>query len=234
MAYDGSIKIDTKLDSSGLQKGLKGLGGIAKDAVKGVITTVGAASAAVAALTGKSVAAFASYEQLVGGVETLFGAGGKSLDEYAKSIGQSIDGASGSYNKLMASQEVVLKNADAAFKTAGLSVNDYTETVTGFSASLLQSLKGDTQKAANYADLAVTDMADNANKMGTNMGRIQDAYQGFAKQNYTMLDNLKLGYGGTKTEMERLLADAQKLTGQKFDLSSFADIVQAIHAIQTY
>ena len=123
--------------------------------------------------------------------------------------------------------------ADNAYKTAGLSANEYMETVTSFSASLLQSLDGDTEKAAAAADLAITDMADNANKMGTAMESIQNAYQGFAKQNYTMLDNLKLGYGGTKEEMQRLLADAEKLSGVKYDLSSYADIVEAIHVIQT-
>ena len=123
--------------------------------------------------------------------------------------------------------------ANNAYKTVGLSANEYMETVTGFSASLLQSLGGDTEKAAHVADQAITDMADNANKMGTAMESIQYAYQGFAKQNYMMLDNLKLGYGGTKEEMQRLLADAEKLSGQKFDLSSYADIVEAIHVVQT-
>ena len=131
------------------------------------------------------------------------------------------------------SAETIHSYADNAYKTAGLSANEYMETVTSFSASLLQSLDGDTEKAAAAADLAITDMADNANKMGTAMESIQNAYQGFAKQNYTMLDNLKLGYGGTKEEMQRLLADAEKLSGVKYDLSSYADIVEAIHVIQT-
>ena len=119
-----------------------------------------------------------------------------------------------------------------AYKTAGLSANDYMETVTGFSASLIQSLGGDTEKAVKYADMAITDMSDNANKMGTDMSSIQNAYQGFAKQNYTMLDNLKLGYGGTKQEMERLLVDAEKISGVKYDISSYADVVEAIHVMQ--
>lgn len=131
------------------------------------------------------------------------------------------------------SADTIQTYADNAYKTAGLSANEYMETVTSFSASLLQSLDGDTEKAAAAADLAITDMADNANKMGTAMESIQNAYQGFAKQNYTMLDNLKLGYGGTKEEMQRLLADAEKLSGVKYDLSSYADIVEAIHVIQT-
>nr|DAV80352.1 MAG TPA: tail tape measure protein [Caudoviricetes sp.] len=126
-----------------------------------------------------------------------------------------------------------MEYANNAYKTAGLSANEYMETVTGFSASLLQSLGGDTEKAAKYADMAITDMSDNANKMGTDMSSIQYAYQGFAKQNYTMLDNLKLGYGGTKEEMERLLSDAQKLSGVEYDISSYADIVDAIHVVQT-
>lgn len=164
-----------------------------------------AASAAVGALAKSSLDAFASYEQLTGGVETLF----------------------------KESSDTVMSYADNAYKTAGLSANQYMEAVTGFSASLLQSLGGDTEKAAQTADMAMTDMADNANKMGTAMDSIQNAYQGFAKQNYTMLDNLKIGYGGTKEEMERLLADAQQLSGVKYDISSFSDIVEAIHVVQT-
>lgn len=141
----------------------------------------------------------ADLEQSIGGVETLF----------------------------KDSAGIVKANADAAFQTAGLSANNYMETVTAFSASLLSSLSGDTQKAAQVADMAVVDMSDNANKMGTNMEDIQNAYQGFAKQNYTMLDNLKLGYGGTKTEMERLLTDAQKLTGEKYDINNLSDVYNA-------
>lgn len=125
-----------------------------------------------------------------------------------------------------------MKNADNAYKTAGLSANNYMEQVTSFSASLFQATGKDTEKAANVADMAMTDMADNANKMGTAMESIQNAYQGFAKQNYTMLDNLKLGYGGTKEEMQRLLADAEKLTGVKYDIDNLADVYSAIHAVQ--
>lgn len=158
-----------------------------------------------AALTKASIDQYAEYEQLVGGVDTLFKAASDKVQEYAAN----------------------------AYKTAGMSANEYMDTVTSFSASLLQSLGGDTEKAAQKADQAITDMADNANKMGTGMEMIQNAYQGFAKQNYTMLDNLKLGYGGTKEEMERLLADAEKLSGQKFDISSYSDIVDAIHVVQT-
>nr|DAS04250.1 MAG TPA: tail tape measure protein [Caudoviricetes sp.]DAV59641.1 MAG TPA: tail tape measure protein [Caudoviricetes sp.] len=159
----------------------------------------------MAALTKASIDQYAEYEQLVGGVDTLFKTASDKVQEYAAN----------------------------AYKTAGMSANEYMDTVTSFSASLLQSLGGDTEKAAQKADQAITDMADNANKMGTGMEMIQNAYQGFAKQNYTMLDNLKLGYGGTKEEMERLLADAEKLSGQKFDISSYSDIVDAIHVVQT-
>lgn len=151
-----------------------------------------------------AVDAFAQNEQLVGGIDTLF------------------KGASGA----------VQKNAAQAFKTAGMSANAYMETVTGFSASLISSLGGDTDKAASLADQAVRDMSDNANKMGTSIDSIVQTYQSLARGNYGMLDNLKLGYGGTKEEMERLLADAEKLTGTKFDISNFADVTQAIHAIQ--
>ena len=178
----------------------------------GVLKTVGAAMGAVAVAAGAAavklgkevIAAYADYEQLVGGVDTLFKDSSQEIQRYAAN----------------------------AYKTAGLSANEYMETVTGFSASLIQSLGGDTEKAAKYADMAITDMSDNANKMGTDMSSIQNAYQGFAKQNYTMLDNLKLGYGGTKQEMERLLADAEKISGVKYDISSYADVVEAIHVMQ--
>ena len=140
-----------------------------------------------------AVTNYADYEQLVGGVETLFGTSGESLEEYAKRLGKTTAEVEGEYNNLQKAQDLVLNNAGEAFKTAGLSANEYMETVTGFSASLIQGLGGDTVKAAQFADLAITDMSDNANKLGTDMGSIMNAYQGFAKQNYTMLDNLKLG-----------------------------------------
>ncbi len=205
LAEDGSVVIKIKGDDSPFQKVLGKIGSAVNAAVKASAAAVGAASAGVAALGTACINAYADYEQLVGGVETLFKDSADTIQTYA----------------------------DNAYKTAGLSANEYMETVTSFSASLLQSLDGDTEKAAAAADLAITDMADNANKMGTAMESIQYAYQGFAKQNYTMLDNLKLGYGGTKEEMQRLLADAEKLSGVKYDLSSYADIVEAIHVIQT-
>lgn len=179
-------------------------GGLATAAKVGA-AALSAAATGVEALTKASIDQYAEYEQLVGGVDTLFKTASDKVQEYAAN----------------------------AYKTAGMSANEYMDTVTSFSASLLQSLGGDTEKAAQKADQAITDMADNANKMGTGMEMIQNAYQGFAKQNYTMLDNLKLGYGGTKEEMERLLADAEKLSGQKFDISSYSDIVDAIHVVQT-
>lgn len=188
--------------TSGLGEKLKsGLATAGKVAVAGVA----AGATAIGALGTKAVSAYADYEQLVGGVETLF----------------------------KDSQDQVMDYANNAYKTAGLSANEYMETVTSFSASLLQSLDGDTSAAADKANLAITDMSDNANKMGTDMTAIQNAYQGFAKSNYTMLDNLKLGYGGTQAEMERLLADAEKISGIKYDISSYADIVDAVHVVQT-
>lgn len=179
-------------------------GGLATAAKVGA-AAVAAAGTAIVAIGKQAIEQYAEYEQLVGGVETLF----------------------------KQSSDTVMGYAENAYKTAGMSANEYMNTVTSFSASLLQSLGGDTESAAKYADMAITDMSDNANKMGTSMEMIQNAYQGFAKQNYTMLDNLKLGYGGTKEEMQRLLEDAEKLSGIKYDISSYADIVDAIHVVQT-
>lgn len=193
---------DTGKKTSALGEKIKsGLAAAGKAAVVGVT----AAATAIGTIGTKAIQAYADYEQLVGGVETLF----------------------------KDSQDKVMEYANNAYKTAGLSANEYMETVTSFSASLLQSLDGDTSAAAEKANLALTDMSDNANKMGTDMTSIQNAYQGFAKANYTMLDNLKLGYGGTQAEMQRLLEDAEKISGIKYDISSYADIVDAIHVVQT-
>lgn len=170
---------------------------------------VSAAATGIAVLTKKALNNYAEYEQLVGGVDTLFKDSSAKVQEYAAN----------------------------AYKTAGLSANEYMDTVTSFSASLLQSLGGDTEAAADMANVAITDMSDNANKMGTDMASIQNAYQGFAKQNYTMLDNLKLGYGGTKEEMQRLIDDANALNAAQgkytnYSIESYADIVSAIHDVQ--
>lgn len=201
--------------SSGISSALGKIGGVATAVGKTALIGVGAVGTAVAGLAKQSVEVYADYEQLVGGVETLF----------------------------KDSADTVIGYADIAYKTAGLSANDYMDTVTSFSASLLQSLGGDTAKASEMANMAIIDMSDNANKMGTSMDMIQNAYQGFAKQNYTMLDNLKLGYGGTQAEMYRLMQDAEKLGAvfnSEYSLSSkgtleadFADIVTAIHTVQT-
>ena len=205
MASDGTLKFDTSLDSGGLQSGMGKVASIAQQAL-GVFSgqMMTRAVDSLVNLGKTALSSVGALEQNVGGVETLFG-----------------DTA-----------DAVIAAADRAYKTAGMSANDYMSTVTSFSASLLQSLSGNTEEAAQVADMAIIDMADNANKMGTSMDMIQNAYQGFAKQNYTMLDNLKLGYGGTKTEMERLLADAQKLTGVKYDINNLNDVYQAIHVIQ--
>lgn len=237
---DGKVVIDTELDSSGAKDGIKGLsssiassaGGAVKSIAKIGTAAMAAGATATAALVKSSVDAYASYEQLRGGIETLFGAGGQSVKEYAKSVGKSTDEAKKDYQQLMNAQNIALKNADKAYKTAGMSANDYMETVTSFAASLKQSTKNETE-AAKAADQIVVDMSDNANKMGTDMTMIQNAYNGFAKQNYTMLDNLKLGYGGTQAEMQRLLKDAEKISGQKYELGNFKDMAEAIHVVQT-
>lgn len=174
-----------------------------------IVSGIKAVASGIKSLISGAIEGYGEYEQLVGGVETLFGS----------------------------SADTVIKNAENAYKTAGLSANAYMETVTSFSASLLQSMGNDTEVAAKKADQALTDMSDNANKMGTDMQSIQNAYQGFAKQNYTMLDNLKLGYGGTKEEMQRLIDDANALNAAQgnytnYSIESYADIVDAIHTVQ--
>lgn len=212
MGNDGSLTFDTKILTDGFSAGINKLGSIAKAGLAVLGSAVIGGVTAFGALTKASLDSVASLEQNIGGVETLFK---KSAD-------------------------TVIANAKKAYETAGLSANDYMSTVTSFSASLLQSLGGDTKKAAEYADRAIVDMSDNANKMGTNMESIQNAYQGFAKQNYTMLDNLKLGYGGTKEEMQRLVKDASKMTDVQKELGvtvdesslSFGNIVNAISVMQ--
>lgn len=218
---DGKVVIDVNLNEAPAERGIKNLGGSLKSglgkaagvAIKGTAVAIGAVGTAIGTLTKKSYDAYSSYEQLVGGVDTLF----------------------------KKSSQRVQKYADEAYKTAGLSANEYMDTVTSFSASLLQGLKGNTKEAADKANMAIIDMSDNANKMGTDMQMIQNAYQGFAKQNYTMLDNLKLGYGGTAAEMARLVKDSgvlgkegEKLTAKNLNEKvSFDQMVDAIHKVQT-
>lgn len=204
-AKDMGKEVDDAGDAADKSKSkFEALSGILKGVGVAMAAVATAAAAAAVKLGKEVVSAYADYEQLVGGVDTLFKESSQELQAYAAN----------------------------AYKTAGMSANEYMETVTSFSASLIQSLGGDTAEAVKYADMAITDMSDNANKMGTDMGLIQNAYQGFAKHNYTMLDNLKLGYGGTQAEMERLLADAQAITGIEYNMDSFADVVSAIHVIQ--
>lgn len=200
----------------------KGISGMIKNAIAPEASEAGQSAGMT---IGSSIASIATKVIAAAGIGKAFSA---AISEGAN-LQQSLGGIDTLFKD---SAEKVKGYANEAFRTAGLSANAYMENVTGFSASLLQSLGGDTAKAADVANMAMIDMSDNANKMGTSMDRIQDAYQGFAKQNYTMLDNLKLGYGGTKTEMERLLADAEKLTGVKYDINNLADVYQAIHAIQ--
>lgn len=201
---DGSVVVDTKLNSDGLKSGLNKLGSVASTALKGVAVATGAVATAFAGIVTASVKARGEIEQQIGGVKKIFGD---------------------------ASQELI-DNANKAYKTAGISATSYMEQATSFSASLMQATGNNASETAKIADMALIDMADNANTFGTSIENIQNAYQGFAKQNYTMLDNLKLGYGGTKTEMERLLKDAEKLSGVKYDINNLADVYNAIHVIQ--
>lgn len=216
MAKDGSVVIDTELNGDGLKSGFSKLGSIAGTACKGVVVAIGTVATAFAGLVTASVNARGELEQQIGGVKKLF------------------------TTEMGDASQTVIDNANKAYKSAGLSAVDYMSTVTGFSASLISSLGGDTEKAAKIADRAIIDMSDNANTFGTDIASIQVAYQGFAKQNYTMLDNLKLGYGGTKTEMERLVKDASKMKDLQKELNvevkegdlSFANIAQAITVVQ--
>lgn len=237
-AFDKGVE-DAKGKSSGLADKIKsGFGTAVKAIGAAIVAATTAVAAGIAKLTQASLASYGEYEQLVGGVKTLFGTEASTLEEYAASIGKTSGEALKEYRNLNLAQSIVFENAKNAYKDVQMSANDYMNTVTSFAASLIQGLSGDTVAAADKANLAITDMADNANKMGTAMESIQNAYQGFAKQNYTMLDNLKLGYGGTKTEMERLLKDAEALQKQngitaEYSIQNFADIVEAIHVVQT-
>lgn len=230
-----SKALEPEADSAGEKTG-KSLGNSIGSFIKTAFVALG-----VGEFIKDTIMKGADLEQSIGGIETLFGTGGRSLEEYAKSVGKSVEDAKEQYQKLEASEQYMLEKAQVAWKTTGMSANDYMQNVTGFSASLLQGLGGDTAKAAEYADRAMVDMSDNANKMGTSMESITNAYQGFAKQNYTMLDNLKLGYGGTKEEMARLIEDASKMTdiqeklGVTVDASSmsFDNIINAISVMQS-
>ena len=215
------------------------LGNLATGALSSIANTVTGAVDVVASKVGDlskaAVEGYADYEQLIGGVETLFGNEYNSVAEYAEGVGASLEMAEGTWEQYQNRQATVLANADNAYKTAGMSANEYMETVTGFAASLNNALGEYAWQSANYADQAVTDMADNSNKMGTSMESIKNAYAGFAKGNFTMLDNLKLGYGGTQAEMDRLLRKAEELEGYEegaFSRDNFADVIEAIHIIQ--
>ena len=210
-------------------------GSIAKAYVQVIPSAQGISSKLTGIFSKEGSSAGSSFgSSLVGKVGNIIAAAGigKALGDTLTAGGDLQQSLGGIETLFKDSADIVIANANKAYKTAGMSANSYMEMVTGFSASLLQGLSGDTQKAAGIADMALTDMSDNANKMGTDMELIQNAYQGFAKQNYTMLDNLKLGYGGTQKEMKRLLADAQALTGVKYDIDNLADVYEAIHVIQ--
>lgn len=204
-SFKEQVSKHAKDASSNIKKMGERFAEVGKKIAKAMAAAAVAVGASLVALGKKALDSYGDYEQLVGGIETLF----------------------------KDSSSTIMNYANNAYKNQQISANQYMELATSFSASLLQSLGGDTAEAARVADLAITDMADNANKMGSSMESIQNAYQGFAKQNYTMLDNLKLGYGGTKEEMERLLADAEAISGIHYDISSYADIVEAIHVVQT-
>ena len=217
---DGRVEIDVEVDGKGVASlnnrlnQLTDVGGRAGISIKNLVVSMGLLKVASAAITASinaiktsfssAISEGAKLEQSIGGVETLF----------------------------KENADIVKNYANQAFKTAGVSANKYMETVTSFSASLISSLGGDTKKAADLADVAVRDMSDNANKMGTDMELIMQTYQSLARGNYAMLDNLKLGYGGTKSEMERLMKDAEKITGEHYTVGDFADTFKAIHAVQ--
>ena len=197
----------------------------------GSVLKKGVAAIGIGAMIGKAVQEGGKLEQAIGGIETLFGTGGRTIQQFAQDAGKSVAEVSKEYGMLEKAQSTALAHAAEAYKTAGLSQTDYMQTVTGFAAALKGSTKNELE-AAQVADKTVIQMADNANKMGTDMSSIQDAYAGFAKQNYTMLDNLKLGYGGTRGEMERLLKDAGELSGKKYDINNLKDVYEAIGVIQ--
>lgn len=218
------------------------LANLATSAIGAAVNGLKNLGSAVVNIGKQAIEAYSAFEQAKGGIDTLFGNGDLTIEEYAAKMGKSVDDVRDKYNQLTDAQNTMLAYANNAFQTAQMSANDYMQTATSFSASLIESVGGDTRKAADYANRAIVDMSDNASKMGTNMQDIQNAYQGFAKQNYTMLDNLKLGYGGTQSEMKRLIKDAstmtdvQKQLGVTVDASSmsFGNIVSAISVMQAH
>ena len=237
-----SSEYDAGLDSAESKSegfGSKLKSGLATAAKVGA-AAVGIATGAIVKFTKDSVGAYAEYEQLVGGVQKLYGNMGMSVEQYAEYTGKAVEDIQGDWQKLENAQNIVMENARQAYRTSGMDMNTYMETATSFSAALINSLGGDTVKAAEQTDVAMRAISDNFNTFGGGIQNIQNAYQGFAKQNYTMLDNLKLGYGGTKTEMERLIKDAEKVDSSfkaQRDSSGklvmgFNDIVTAIDLIQ--
>lgn len=237
------IGVDDKATSKVAAIGDKikgGLGTAAKAGVAALGAALASAATGTVALGKAALESYAAYEQNAGGVQKMFGNMGKSLDEYAALTGQTVEQCSDEWQRLEDAQSTVLENAANAYATAGMSANQYMEQVTSFSAALITSMDGDTQAAADRANIAMIDMADNVNTFGTSMEDVQNAYQGFAKQNYTMLDNLKLGYGGTQQEMQRLIKDASKMTDVQEKLGvtvdgtsmSFDNVVAAIHVMQ--
>lgn len=232
------ISVDTDEYEAGLndaekaayQTGEKIGGGLKSGAAiagKAIAATATAAATGVVALTKGAASAYAEAEQLQGGIETLFGASGQSLEEYMATT----KGTAAEYQSLIAAQEAVMQNAANAYSTAGMSANEYMNTVIGM-AGALNKATGDTEESARLADMAITDMSDNVNKMGTSMEMVQNAYTGFSRGNFTMLDNLALGFAGTKEGMQELLDQAEAISGVEYDIESYADIVQAIHAVQ--
>jgi hypothetical protein len=226
-----------RLNDQGFKRGLSAAGKAIGTFAKVAGGAVAAGAAGVAALATSSVKAYADYEQLAGGVEKLFGNGGRSVREYASDMHSTINGVKDEWRQLELAQNTVLQNAENAYATAGMSANEYLDNVTGISAALINSYSGDTVKAAEQADKAMVAISDNVNTFGSDVSSVRAAYQGFAKQNYTMLDNLKLGYGGTRSEMERLIKDAneyREVLGLTGDLSiqNYGDVVEAIDLIQ--
>ena len=236
MADGGTINYHFKGDDKDVISKLKGIGKVAGGVAAGLgaafVAGTGVAIGAIANLTKQSVKSYAEYEQLTGGVETLFKEGKKDIKELEEVYGKSFDEIKNSTEGYTSVADNVISYAKDAYKTAGVSANQYMAGVNSFAAALVKSTGGSAMEAAEIADMAFRDMSDNANKMGTDMASIQNAYQGFAKQNYTLLDNLKLSYGGTKSEMERLLKDAEKISGVKYDINNLADVYNAIHVIQ--